>query len=163
MKKCSRCREIKSENLFSYQNKEKGIRVSACKKCLQESQKKNRVENIEEVREQDKKQYQKHKEKRVKAAREYRKKYPDRTRETNLKCRYGLTVEKYNEMLKEQNSRCAICGKPREKHSRNFAVDHNHTTGKVRALLCDGCNYGVGFLENHREKYEEYLERYDSK
>lgn len=65
-------------------------------------------------------------------------------------------------MLEKQDYKCAICGKPQDLHPRNFAVDHNHKIGKVRALLCDGCNYGVGFLEKRKAEYEVYIQKYDS-
>lgn len=45
-------------------------------------------------------------------------------------------------MLVGQGCRCAICGSPRG--ARSLHVDHDHTTGKVRALLCGNCNKGIG-------------------
>ena len=61
-----------------------------------------------------------------------------------LKRRYGITVEDYENLLKQQHFGCAICGTPSCKTGRNFAVDHCHETGKVRGLLCAGCNQGLG-------------------
>lgn len=63
-------------------------------------------------------------------------------RKQNL-ARYNLTIDQYNLMLKNQEGVCAIC--KRECPSGKFlAVDHNHNTGKVRALLCMECNTGLG-------------------
>lgn len=62
---------------------------------------------------------------------------------TDLKRKYGLTLEEYDLMDKLQNSRCAICGKV-NKNGWNLAVDHNHKTGKIRKLLCASCNLVVG-------------------
>lgn len=56
----------------------------------------------------------------------------------------GMTVEKYEEMLKEQNGQCFICGKTKEENKKRLAVDHNHQTGAVRKLICDDCNTGLG-------------------
>lgn len=70
-------------------------------------------------------------------------------RRTSLKALYGLTVERYDEMLKAQGGVCAICGNPQKwgKTSRdNLCVDHDHETGAVRGLLCNGCNRAVGFF-----------------
>lgn len=61
--------------------------------------------------------------------------------------RYGVTPEMYAEMVKRQGGRCAICGTDqptRSGRSRQWHVDHNHETGKVRGLLCESCNHGLG-------------------
>ena len=57
--------------------------------------------------------------------------------------RYGLSVERYEQMLDEQGHVCAICGDP-ETTGRRLAVDHDHSTGQVRALLCQACNTALG-------------------
>jgi hypothetical protein len=91
----------------------------------------------------------------AKRMREYRKKNPDSFRNSDLKKSFGITLDIYNEMLSEQAGVCAICGNPetivdnRTNKIRNLAVDHCHTTKKVRGLLCMGCNQGLGnFREN---------------
>ena len=61
-----------------------------------------------------------------------------------------MAVEEYEQKFNAQYGLCAICGKP-EKSLRNgkpisLAVDHNHTTGKVRDLLCRNCNVILGFV-----------------
>ena len=98
--------------------------------------------------------------KKAKAAeyqRQYRLKHPDRVRSTDLKKSFGITLEKYNEMLEEQNGVCMICKNPetvidnRTKQPRNLAVDHCHTTKKVRGLLCMGCNQGLGNFRDNPE------------
>lgn len=63
--------------------------------------------------------------------------------------RYGLTRESYDEMFRRQGGKCAICGKhetaiDRRGKLRWLAVDHCHTSGSVRALLCSRCNLGIG-------------------
>ena len=58
---------------------------------------------------------------------------------------YGITGARYHEMIKEQLGCCLICLKP----SEDLCVDHDHTTGKVRGLLCKRCNAGLGqFYDN---------------
>ncbi len=49
-------------------------------------------------------------------------------------------------MFAKQNGVCAICGNPPKK--TRLAVDHNHTTGKNRGLLCGSCNGVLGYLDN---------------
>jgi hypothetical protein len=66
---------------------------------------------------------------------------------------YGLTEVDYTDMLTKQNGVCAICGNPETAKSnagyvKNLAVDHCHKTGKVRGLLCQDCNIGIGKLKD---------------
>lgn len=64
--------------------------------------------------------------------------------------KYGMSMEQYAELLKQQEGKCAICfsDKPRQGKSLFFHVDHNHKTGKVRGLLCGPCNRGLGYLQD---------------
>ena len=59
---------------------------------------------------------------------------------------YGITLDEYDEMLAKQNGGCAICGTNTIRG--RFAIDHCHTTGKVRGLLCFDCNTGIGKLKD---------------
>lgn len=62
----------------------------------------------------------------------------------------GFTTEDYQRMLLAQKRGCGICGKPAaySKDGR-LHVDHDHTTGKVRGLLCDKCNLGIGIFQDN--------------
>lgn len=62
-----------------------------------------------------------------------------------LKLRHGIIREKYEQMLKAQGHKCAIC---KEEFTKNPHVDHCHTTGNIRGLLCMGCNRGIGYLKD---------------
>ena len=84
-----------------------------------------------------------------------RKRFPNKYRNMDLIRNFGITLTQYNDLLEKQNGVCCICGNPevtRLNHSeivRNLAVDHCHTTGKVRGLLCTACNQGLGnFRDN---------------
>jgi len=55
---------------------------------------------------------------------------------------YNLTPEQLNDLIKSQNNTCKLCPKPLTASNRH--IDHNHKTGKVRGLLCAGCNTGLG-------------------
>jgi hypothetical protein len=59
--------------------------------------------------------------------------------------RYGLTETDYDSMLRRQNGVCAIC---RQSPKWRLVIDHCHTTGRVRGLLCGGCNTGIGQLRD---------------
>lgn len=71
----------------------------------------------------------------------------------------GITVEEYEAVKTEQNNLCFLCGDP-PKRSR-LSLDHNHDTGKFRALLCTNCNTGLGMFRDNPEllrKAAEYVE-----
>ena len=73
---------------------------------------------------------------------------PEKKRERNLR-RYGLTLQQYDELLKNQGGGCAICRKSESGESGNcLSVDHDHLTGKVRGLLCYSCNAGIGMFRD---------------
>jgi hypothetical protein len=57
--------------------------------------------------------------------------------------KFGLTRDAYNTILHHQRGCCAICNRSPDKikPKRNLAVDHNHTTGEIRGLLCYRCNH----------------------
>ena len=84
-------------------------------------------------------------------------------RKNKLKQSYGITVEQYNEMLKAQNHKCAICEKDEtEVHRNRLFVDHCHNTGEIRGLLCNNCNTAIGHLKDSVEitlKAATYLTR----
>lgn len=75
--------------------------------------------------------------------RRYRTRHPQRARELKL-ARMGLGVDGYEAMLAAQRGRCAICDGGPSGAQRILVVDHDHDTGKVRGLLCDLCNKGLG-------------------
>lgn len=67
------------------------------------------------------------------------------SRNNYLLKRYGITEDQYNELLRKQEGRCAVCGRDGGKFKTKLAVDHDHKTGHVRGLLCKYCNrYIVG-------------------
>ena len=58
---------------------------------------------------------------------------------------YGVSLEKYNKLQKEQKGLCKICGK---KPKRKLCLDHCHKTNKIRGLLCHSCNFGLGLFKD---------------
>ena len=69
--------------------------------------------------------------------------------EINLKNRYKLTLEDYNRMFAEQEGCCAICGRHQSILKNRLGVDHDHTTGRVRGLLCSNCNAALGQIQDN--------------
>jgi hypothetical protein len=74
---------------------------------------------------------------------------PEKVKEYQLK-KYNLTLEQYNSMLEAQKHSCAVCKRHESEFNRSLAVDHNHTTLKVRGLLCSPCNQAIGLLQDSR-------------
>lgn len=77
---------------------------------------------------------------------------------------YNMGLQEYNDMFREQNGCCAICGIHQSKLNRALAVDHNHATGEIRGLLCTTCNTGLGqFKENPEflENAKNYLNKHN--
>ena len=128
-KKCSCCGEIKPTTEFAKRkNREKWGFNSYCKAC------------------------------KKKKHHEYYLKDKDRfkrlVRGRALK-QYGLTFEDQEQMLREQNNKCAICCKEiflfGSSKKLTAHVDHDHKTGKVRGLLCQECNTGLGKFRDNTE------------
>lgn len=71
---------------------------------------------------------------------------PEHNRRYNLKKFYGITPEEYDKILREQGGTCSICHGT-ETVGR-LAVDHCHSTGRVRGLLCTNCNQAIGKLKD---------------
>lgn len=79
-----------------------------------------------------------------------------------LQRKFGISEEKYNDLLIDQNSCCAICQRHQSNLSRKLAVDHNHLTGQVRGLLCPNCNTGIGNLRDNTEMLEKAIKYLNS-
>jgi hypothetical protein len=75
--------------------------------------------------------------------------------------RYNITEADYSKMLQEQEEKCSICTVHFSETRRQvLVVDHCHTTGKVRGLLCDNCNMALGLFKDNKDtllKAAEYL------
>lgn len=69
--------------------------------------------------------------------------------------RYGLTDLEFEDIFRAQAGRCVLCAKPMI--HRTAHVDHDHETGRIRGLLCKGCNAKLGWYENRKNLIEEYL------
>ena len=81
-------------------------------------------------------------------------------RASNLK-QYGLTPDQYDKMLAEQGGVCASCHQE-ETHRNQYgvvslAVDHDHTSGVTRGLLCGRCNRALGLLGDSAQRIQELL------
>ena len=133
MKTCTSCKKTRPHDEFWPDKRRKSGLMARCKEC--------RVADTRAYRaarpSYEKDRYQRDKEK---------------ARERHLKRKYGVSLDVYTSMLKEQNGCCAICGSlESEQFNGVFNVDHCHATGAVRGLLCRGCNHMLGVVGDNPE------------
>ena len=123
-KYCPKCESVKIFDLFYTNKASRNGYSSHCINCMNEIGKSR-------PKEERQKRY-------IKRRRQ--------VRNTNLIRHFGITIEKYDQMLKEQSGVCAICGKTPKENKKALAVDHHHKENKIRGLLCNNCNVAMGFL-----------------
>jgi hypothetical protein len=114
MKKCSKCKEVKTLDQFYKDPKITTKPRAACKACY--IQHRNTV-----------------------------------GKNRQLKKRYGITVEDYNNLFEFQKGCCAICRKHQSQLNVSLAVDHDHANGNIRGLLCFNCNSGLGRFKDNTD------------
>jgi len=94
-------------------------------------------------------------------SREYRNNNPvkaaDQAKKDQLK-KFGVDDFWYDQKFKEQDGKCAICRRPESARQKGkvqrLAVDHDHRTNQPRALLCAGCNRGIGLFGDDPDRLE---------
>ena len=74
-----------------------------------------------------------------------------------IKRLYGLTQQDFNVRLKAQSGRCAICSEVLQLREGLTAIDHCHTTGRVRGILCRGCNLGLGHFKDSTKSLHQAI------
>lgn len=142
---CTRCHRVLALRAFYKHPDSNDGHTSRCKLCHRETTRmthhKRRVSNPDKDR--------------------------DRRVRYDLKKNFGITLEQYDDMLERQSGVCAVCGKPETKAGpygiQRLCVDHDHHTGKIRALLCNRCNVILGLSDDNHELLlglAAYLERY---
>jgi hypothetical protein len=138
-----------SENAKKYQKKWKKENRDRINYCARE-----RYRKSDKIYEQQKKWHESHKDEINEKA---RKRYTSDGRwRKQLRTRFGLTPEEYWSKYEEQKGLCAICSNG-QCVGLKLDVDHNHVTGKVRALLCRHCNTGIGLLKDSISRVEAAL------
>lgn len=123
MKTCPRCQTAKEPSEFYKNRKRPDGLQDWCKTCLNAANSKVGDDGLTSLQ-------------------RWNKKNPERQPSYMRKWKYGLTTEQFNAMLAEQGGACAICRDSEKK----WCVDHDHATGKVRAILCYCCNIAIGNL-----------------
>ena len=132
MRTCTACKETKPVTEYWPDRRRKSGLMARCKSCKTQDRRTWRQRNPEA----DKLRYWAD---------------PQSERERHLIRKYGVTQADYDAMLKRQGGCCAICRKSQE---RALDVDHNHSTGEVRGLLCTNCNRMIGHAGDSAERLE---------
>ena len=179
MKTCSKCKLDKEYDQFHKSCRTKDGYVSACKDCEQRRKKET---NTPEVLHQ---RYLKKQSTYTARQREYYWNNRDQCREASKK-RYqrnkpkwkqlgwkqkgifneqGLpfTLLDFDRILLAQNGVCKICGSKGENHGKGLCVDHDHTTGIVRGILCGFCNTAISYLQDDPKLLTKAIEYLDQK
>jgi hypothetical protein len=138
MKTCTKCNIEKELTEFYKESRTKDGHRNQCKACRDSSRTDRKGENAA-----------------IYAAymRKHRKEHPlsqkqkDQGVSRSLKHRYGITLEEYHQILESQGGHCLLCPR-RTDNGRRLCVDHCHTSGKVRGILCAGHNAAIAILDN---------------
>jgi hypothetical protein len=141
-KECSTCKRRLSLDAYYKRSKAADGLMYRCKDCCRDAYNK-RYSDDPNFREQRARHTRSHYEANAEKIR--------RSRRRNLN-KYGLTMDQFEEMNDKQNGLCAICGRSPYEGQENprksrLSVDHDHETGRVRGLLCDPCNTGIGLFK----------------
>jgi hypothetical protein len=80
-----------------------------------------------------------------------RKRVDDIGKNSRLKRVYGIDLNQYNEMFAAQNGCCKGCKRHQSQFKKSLVVDHSHSTGAVRGLLCTPCNLILGYARDSQE------------
>ena len=134
LKYCPKCKTEKPLELFNKHAKERDGLQRLCRDCQKESNRKYLSTE----------------------------KGATTTRQAHLRRKYGIDLQTYEELLLSQGNKCKICGVGSNPDSRAnyFVIDHNHSTGDIRGLLCTKCNALLGLAldsEDILERAKQYL------
>ena len=154
-KTCSKCGALKATDDFYESPGMRDGRRNECKKCTRIARQlhyqANRDTYIRRSQEWKRRNPEKYREleRRRRAARGPEERRRDR--DQHLSRQYGLTLADFEFLVITQAGLCAICGKP---DGHDLHVDHDHSNGRVRGLLCGSCNRAMGLFHEDAARFE---------
>jgi hypothetical protein len=164
---CYKCESFKEKDSFYNDKSTVDGKAAYCKKCKQPTSKKWITDNREASNKHKQTWRERNREQDLANKAKYRKDNREKLKESYrdhiLKKKYGITRAEYDAMLLSQNGVCAIC-KQTCSTGKSLAVDHNHETDKIRALLCRDCNITLGLMKEDAARLRAaalYLETYN--
>jgi hypothetical protein len=159
-KVCTACQQAKPGTAFGVDRRQPDGLRRKCKECRHAAGYGNYATMSEEKREKCRQR-----------SLEWQRKNPNLLKASRAKSdrkrSYGMSEDEYRKRLAAQDNKCYLCGKPETQMSNgkdidDLSVDHDHTTGKIRKLLCSKCNLGLGLFKDNVEimrRAAEYLRR----
>ncbi len=159
MKTCSKCKKQKSREEFYSSPSKDGLR-GECMGCERTRARDWQRLHPESRRKSVRKWQAAHPETSRRKNREWKLRNKDKCSDMALRYGYGITLSEYNCLLEKQGRHCAICKKG--KCNTRLVVDHRHSTGTVRGLLCHNCNLLLGHCKENSDilnSAREYLEK----
>jgi hypothetical protein len=172
VKTCTKCLLPQPDEAFSFRDVVLGTRQNWCKKCvsrdnaakyLADPAKKNasvakyRAAHPERVEATNTSYYKTNRDDILARNRGWRLRNKRTVFGGKLKAAFGLSLEDWDVMLVAQSGRCEVCGEPLVK-PKEPCVDHDHKTGKVRALLCGHCNLSLGHAQESVARLQALIE-----
>lgn len=128
MRTCVTCRLELPLGNFTLDTKSKDRLKSQCKSCRSNYSKARRLVRADYLRIQ---------------SRDWARNNPDKVKDCHYRSKYGINLVEFDLLSQNQNGKCRLCDKvPKGR----LVVDHSHTTGKIRGLLCRSCNGALGVL-----------------
>jgi hypothetical protein len=161
LKKCSHCKEEKTLDNFYKQGRDRQDYQTTCRSCKIILQKVYKERHRKDpVYRQKTSEYMKAYRRRIRYER------PGHTerqeKDSQLRIRYGITLTIYNDLFNKQSGLCLGCYKHASEFKQALAVDHDHTTKKIRGLLCINCNRSLGYAKDKSStlrRLADYLDR----
>lgn len=141
-------KEIDKKNLpyaraWKQKNKEK----------VQQKQKEWYENNKEIILKKSREYYKEHRQELIEKTKKWVEDNPEKRRAYQkqyfLRRNFNLTEEEYNNLLNKQNNKCSICGVDLFLDKTKAVIDHDHTTGELRGILCTNCNIGLGHFKDN--------------
>ena len=157
MKECVKCGVKKTLNDFNKNVDNKDKLRGICKKCQSDYSKQYRKDHKEELKEKRNIYRQAHR----KEALEYQRTHRKELFGNHLRRTYKLNLAEVEEMFEKQKGKCLICKDDMHMEGRNGTrahVDHNHNDGKIRGLICDRCNRGLGLFRENTQSLQNAIE-----
>ena len=140
-KTCKQCLEQKLPSQFNG-------RMATCKTCQGINDRARYLADPDKFRKATTAYYERNKQQVIDAATRWRRANPEKTSAIHRLKRHGITQDQFIAMKESQGFGCKVCGRPESECTKGLCIDHDHKTGKIRGLLCNGCNAALGFMQD---------------